>query len=139
MSEVSSNRMTMILGLAVGMTMLAELFYFIVWGLVLFPGGSVFNKAIWTLTCGIGMGAVIGAIVLVLVEGKAMGRAAIFQAAIAMFAVGAYCGLLCSGIDASFNYFGGADNTVLFVAASVFPAAVGGVLFGWLLYGTAQS
>lgn len=139
MSEIPKTRITLILGLAIGMTLLAEVFYFIVWGVVLFPGGSLFNKAIWTMTCGIGMGAVIGTIVLVLVEGKENGQSAILQAALAMFAVGTYCALLCSHIDASLNYFGGAENTMLFVAAGLIPAAAGGILFGWLLYGAAQS
>ncbi len=138
MTGITKSRVTQVLGIAVGMTLLAEVIYFILWGLVLFPGGSVFNKVVWTFTCGIGMGAVIGALVLVFVEGTASGRPAIFKAALTMFGVGAYCTVLCSGIDASVNYFGGAENTALFVTGSIIPAALGGLFFGWVLYGIGQ-
>ncbi len=42
--------------------------------------------------------------------------------------------VLCSRIDARFGYFGGDENTGLFIAAGVLPALAGGALYGWLLY-----
>lgn len=42
---------------------------------------------------------------------------------------------LGSRIDARFDYFGGAENGVLFVASGVFPAAIGSLLYGRFLYG----
>ncbi len=123
---------------AVLMTVLAEAVYLIVWGLILFPEGSVAGKITWTLTCGIAMGSVIGAATIVLVTGRLEGVRAFWSAAIIFFTVGATCALLCSQIDARFNYFGGSEHAMLFVLSGVIPAAVGGLLYGWLLYGSSD-
>lgn len=33
------------------------------------------------------------------------------------------------------DYFGGAENSVLFIWSSVIPAIAGGLLYGWWIYG----
>lgn len=120
---------------AVAMTVIAEAFYFVVWGMILFPDGSLAGKAAWMLTCGIAMGSVIGAGTIVVATGRLEGAHAFWSAAIIFFAVGSACAVLCSRIDAQFNYFGGSEHTTLFVLGGIIPAAVGGLLYGWLLYG----
>lgn len=117
------------------LTTLAELFYLVVWGMMLFPQGSLAGKTVWTLTCGLAMGAVIGVATLVWVEFRYWGNAALWRAVLVVAVVGSYCAVLCSRIDARFGYFGGQENTGLFIASGVFPAFVGGILYGWLLYG----
>lgn len=135
MTALSPTRVRAVLGTAVLLTTLAELFYLVVWGMWLFPQGSLTGKVVWTLTCGLAMGAVIGAATLVWVEPWHRRTAAMWRAALIVAAVGCYCALLCSRIDARFGYFGGAENSGLFIAAGVLPALAGGLLYGWLLYG----
>ena len=117
--------------IAIGLTTLAELVYLIVWGLILFPAGDPIGKIVWTLTCGIAMGSVIGAVMVVLTLRKR--RLAALAAFLAVAVIGSACAVLCSRIDARFGYFGGAENANLFVLAGVLPAIVGGVLCAWLL------
>jgi hypothetical protein len=139
MTALFPARIRTVLGTAVLLTVLAELFYLTVWGMWLFPEGSLTGKVIWTLTCGLSMGAVIGAATLVWVEHWHGGNAALWRAALIVAAVGSYCAFLCSRIDARFGYFGGDENTGLFIAAGVLPALAGGLLYGWLLYGRNQA
>jgi hypothetical protein len=130
------QRITLI---AVALTTGAEFGYFTVLGLYLFPGGSVLGKLVWTLTCSIGMGLVIGTLTYLWVDQRWLGRKAVFGAALVMAAVGSYCAWVCSRIDARFGYFGGDENAVLFILSGAVPAILGGLLFGWLVYGRGRS
>ena len=120
--------------LAVTMTALAEAFYFVVWGLYLFPEGSILGKLVWTLTCGIAMGSVIGSATIMLVVGRLEGAAALVSSALTFFVVASTCAVLCSSIDARFGYFGGAENAELFVLAGVIPGAFGAIVYALLLF-----
>ena len=91
MEQIQRTRIVQILGTAVAMTMLAELIYFIVWGIALFPSGNLIAKLAWTTACGVGMGAVIGVGVLVLSEGRVSSRKGFWLAALIMFVVGTAC------------------------------------------------
>ncbi|MBT3490886.1 MAG: hypothetical protein HOA08_09520 [Rhodospirillaceae bacterium] len=115
--------------------LLLEASYFVVWGLLLYPDGSLFGKLVWVLTCSIGMGAVIGVATQILVSKSAGARTGIMIAATVMAVVGIFCTLVCSRIDVHFNYFGGADNARLFVLSGIVPAIFGGLIYGRLLYG----
>lgn len=139
MTTISHNRLFSIIGLAVALTTVAELFYLVAWGMWLFPAGSWAGKTVWTLTCGIAMGSVIGVATLLWAEPMRGRRAAMWRAAAIVVAVGGYCAWLCSTIDARLEYFGGSENTALFIGAGVGPAIAGGALLGWLLYGGGQS
>jgi hypothetical protein len=55
-------------------------------------------------------------------------------AAATMAVVGSYCGILCNRIDVQFGYFGGPENTTLFVLAGTLSAIFGGLFYGWLVY-----
>lgn len=46
----------LIIGLSVGITIAAELGYFVIWAVLLFPEGEIASKAVWTATRGIAMG-----------------------------------------------------------------------------------
>lgn len=132
-------RISLILGLAILMTTVAELFYLFVWGFWLFPEGSWGGKTVWTLTCGLAMGAVIGSLTLLLAEPRRGNSSAFWIAASGVFIVGSYCAWLCSNIDARFNYFGGAENGLLFVVSGIIPAVLGGLFYGWLIYSPSPS
>lgn len=127
------QRVIRVLGIAIAMTTLAELVYLLVWGLYLFPAGSVAGKVAWTLTCGIAMGSVIGMFVLIFAEHRPARQAA-FVAWLATAGVGSYCAYLCSRIDIRFAYFGGEEQTSLFLLGGIIPAVLGGVLYAALLY-----
>ena len=119
---------------ALSLTLAAELFYLIVFGAILFPQGPFMSKLAWTFACGIGMGGVVAVLTILLVVGRVGDRAAFVASSSILFFVGSVCGVLCSRIDITMNYFGGEENTRLFLLASVIPAFVGGLLYGWLLY-----
>ena len=127
-------RILLIVGVAVTMTLAAELIYFTVWGLWLFPEGNLISKITWTMTCGVAMGAVIALATLILVEGNLQDAKAILAAAGIVALVGTFCAILYSQIDHSFNYFGGKTHTLMFILSGVIPAIVGGILYGWVLY-----
>ncbi|MDA7429203.1 hypothetical protein [Primorskyibacter aestuariivivens] len=130
-----NRRVAYVLGLAILMTTAAEIIYLVVWGMWLFPMGSWLGKTVWTLTCGLAMGAVMGAFTLMVAEPRRGTATAFWVAALTVALVGAYCAWLCSRVDARFEYFGGAENSLLFVASGVVPAIFGGLLYGWLIYG----
>jgi hypothetical protein len=120
--------------LALLFTVGAELFYFIVWGIVLFPEGNLIAKFGWTMICGIAMGCVISVFTLLFVVGRLSGLNAVLLSALGMAIVGSSCGFLCSRIDATYNYFGGAEHAALFIWGGVIPAVLGGLLYGWVLF-----
>ena len=135
MTAIPRNRLFAVIGVAVALTTAAELAYLVVWGMWLFPAGNWIGKTVWTMTCGIAMGSVIGVGTLLLAEPLRGHRAALWRAAGVVVVVGSYCASLCSTIDARLGYFGGLENTALFIAGGVIPAIVGRALYGWFLYG----
>lgn len=67
-SLIRRRRDLAILGFGVLLTTVAEVFYLVVWGVTLFPSGGLAGNAIWTVTCGIATGSVIGPGTLILAE-----------------------------------------------------------------------
>lgn len=132
-SAISASRIRRVLLAAIAMTLGAEVFYLVVFGMFLYPAGNLPAKILWTTTCGIAMGAVIGAAVLLFVENRKSASRRFWMSAAAVLVVGTYCAWLCSRIDATFNYFGGAENALLFILSGVIPAIAGGLLYGWIL------
>lgn len=120
--------------IATGLISIAEVVYVAFFGMILFPGGSLTGKIIWALTCGIAMGAVVGVATVFLTSDGSTRHARMVIAAGVMTVVGSYCSWLCSRIDARFDYFGGPENTGLFIASGLIPAVLGGFLYGWLIY-----
>lgn len=133
-TSIPRLRIFIIFGLAIIMTVVAELIYFTVWGLWLFPSGNLASKATWTIVCGLAMGLTIGASTLLFVEGNFLNQKAMLSATIIMSAVGILCAILCSQIDQHFNYFGGREYPLMFVLSGTLPAIAGGILYGWMLY-----
>jgi hypothetical protein len=133
---ISRYRVNLVLGFAILMTTAAELVYLVVFGMLLFPEGSWLGKLVWTLTCGLAIGAVIGVGTLLWAEPYFGHRGAFLRAAVVVFIAGGYCTWLCSRIDAQLSYFGGAEHSTQFILSGVIPAFFGGLLYGWVLYGT---
>ena len=135
MADENIHALHRIFIIAVTLTTAAEIVYFTVWGLYLFPEGNVAGKLVWTMTCGLAMGLVIGALTYLWVEERFQGGEAVWGAALVMAAVGSYCAWLCSKVDAHLGFFGGDENATLFILSGVIPAILGGLLYGWLVYG----
>lgn len=93
------------------------------------------NKFVWTVGfCGLGMGSVIGALIDLLVVGKATGMKAIAGTTVISTVVLASCNILCWRLDHYFHYFGGQENPHLFLGNGFVWAVSGGFLIGWLLF-----
>lgn len=120
--------------LALIFTVTGEAAYFLVWGLWLFPNGSVFGKLAWTTTCAVAMAVMIGVAVITLVLDHLDGFAALVSSAILYILVLSICTLICYAIDNRFDYFGGASAPTLFVLAGIIPATLSAIPFAWLLF-----
>jgi hypothetical protein len=120
--------------LALSFTVGAELIYFFVWGIALFPDGDILAKLVWTLTCGIGIAGVIGSATIFVVVGRYYGWRAICLASLIVITVGTVCSILCSQLDQTFGYFGGTEHRALFLSAGIIPSIFGGFAYGWLLF-----
>jgi hypothetical protein len=118
------------------MTEIGEIFLLILYGLILFPDGSILYKVLWTLVfCGIGMGATLGAFVNILIIDRFDGIKAIcLTTTLSFIVIGFACNLLCLNLDRHFHYFGGASNPHLFSFGSIIGSIVGGLVVGGLLF-----
>lgn len=109
---------------------------FVVWGLILFPEGNVFNKFMWTIVyCGLGMGGALGTVVALGILGRLEGwKAVILTTALSGVMLGLLCNILCLRLDQTFHYFGGTGAGLLFIANGLGMSLVGGALLGWLTF-----
>ena len=116
--------------LGIGAAALGELFLFVVWGIFLFPQGDLVKKFVWIMTCSLGMGAALGALVDLLVVDRLDGlKAMIATTGMAILVIGVGCNYLCWSIDQQLNWWGGASDPGLFLGSGIF----GTVLLGWLV------
>jgi hypothetical protein len=124
------------LKLSIAASVLGESVIFVVWGVLLYPGGELLHKLLWTvLFCGVGMGAALGALLVLFVVDRLEGAAAVLvTAGLSAGVLGVACNLLCLQLDRHFHYFGGADNAPLFLVNGVLMASLGGAVVGWLCF-----
>ena len=81
------------------------------------------------------MGSTIGAAVAVFVEGRLRGaRAVVATTLISLVLLGLLCNLLCFNLDHQFHFFGGHENSPLFILNGMVMSAGGGLVLGYLLY-----
>jgi hypothetical protein len=135
-SPVQRNQYIRPLVVSIAMTELGELFLLILYGVILFPEGSLANKILWTLVfCGIGMGATLGAFVNILVVNRYQGIKAILVTTMLSFIIlGIACGLLCLNLDRHFHYFGATSDPYIFATGSVIGSIIGGLAVGIALF-----
>lgn len=124
------------LKLGILFSVLGESLIFLIWGVILYPEGSLLNKFIWTVViCGFGMGSAIGVLIDLFIVGKMRGFFAIFLSMLfSMMLLGMVCNFLCYFLDMHFGYFGGKDTPALFLLNGFFSSALGGILIGWLCF-----
>ena len=119
-----------------------ELLLLVIYGIILFPGGNMIYKVLWTLVfCGIGMGATLGTSINLFIIGRYSGLKAILLTILLAFLImGVACDLLCLNLDLHFNYFGAQTHPLLFSAGGMFGSLIAGVGIGGLLFSkTGQS
>ena len=119
---------------AVSFTLFGEILMFFVWGVALFPTGVLWRKVVWTMTCGVGMGMTIGALVNVIVTGRLRLCAAAWMAGAIYFCVLAFCTALCYQIDLSVGFFGAQESPLLFILGGIIPAFLTSLVYSWFLY-----
>jgi hypothetical protein len=136
MSSVLSQRPEFLrpIVVAVCLTWLGEILIFLIWGVTLLPGGALWRKFGWTMTCGVAMGLAIGALVNVFVTGRLHALAAAWSAGGIYFLVLSFCVGLCYQIDRAVGFFGANEAPLLFILGGLVPALVTGLFYGWVLY-----
>lgn len=124
------------LKLSIILSVVGELIIFIVWGLVLYPEGSVLHKFLWAVVfCGFGMGSLTGAMITLFVVQRLKGMTAIAACVvISGLLLGVFCNFLCLNLDMHFNYFGGHDTPGLFIWSGLLMSIIGGLLVGVLSF-----
>lgn len=122
---------------AIAFSVAGEAFILVVFGLILFPEGSLINKVLWTLLyCGVGMGATLGALsnMFVVNRIKTVANSIFATALLLAMVLGVACNLLCLNMDMHFHYFGGYTNLTLFYVNGLVMSIIGGMMMGWLLF-----
>jgi hypothetical protein len=135
-NRINRNQYIRPLVVSIGMTELGEILLLILYGIILFPDGSVIHKALWTLIfCGIGMGATLGAFINIFVVDRFNGlKAIVATTALSLIILGIACNLLCLNLDRHFHYFGGSSNPYLFSFGGVLGSIIGGIAVGIVLF-----
>jgi hypothetical protein len=111
------------ISVAPSFTLLGEAIIFVVWSVHLFPAGDVWTKFVWVGTCGIAMGAAIGAIDNLVVTGRLGAGQGALCSGLIYFVVLAFCTVLCFRIDlATSSQFGAKEAPILFLAGGLPPA-----------------
>jgi hypothetical protein len=125
---------------SLGVSVFGEFLLLIIYGIILFPGGNLLNKTLWTLLfCGVGMGATLGTFINLLVVGRYSGKSAIIPTTLlSVLLAGIICNQLCLALDRNFDYFGGGEDPLLFTLGSIIGSTTGGLIIGWLMYRDSQ-
>ena len=123
----------MIVSLAV--CIFGELLLFIIYGVVLFPQDNLIYKFLWTVICGIGMGATFGAFVnLFIIDKYIRIKAITLTILLTLATLGIICNRLCFQLDLHFHYFGAETNPILFNSGSIAESMVAGLVIALLLF-----
>lgn len=124
--------------LSVGLilSLLAELIYWICWGLIWLPGHT-WEKLTWALSCGIGMGAVVGAISCLLIVGRLTQWKAVTVSFAVVFTVGNLCTVNCFFMDRQSNFWGAATHPQAFLMGGFVGTIICGILYSWLVFTSA--
>ncbi len=119
---------------------LVEFFIFLLWGVFLYPEGSLLTKFLWTVVyCGMGMGAALGVLITLIVVDRWEGPPAVFATvALSVLVLGVLCNVLCFNLDVHyFHMFGTDQNPAFFLANGIVSSAMGGAALGALLFSNA--
>lgn len=118
------------------LSVLAEFLLFLYFGVFLNTEGNILHKFLWSVVyCGLGMGSVLGAAIMILILDRMYGWLAVLTTTIiSLLLLGNGCNYICIILDQNFNYFGGVSNPQLFLNTGLSLSVVGGLLVGLLLF-----
>jgi hypothetical protein len=113
-----------------------ELLNLAVFGFAHGTNGYLVDKVLWTIAVGgIGMGAVLGVMIDIVLVGQLRGKEAIWATTLLSVMILGVVGKLVSLNMATISSaFGFAQTPILYFSFGVFSAAIGGALLGWLLF-----
>jgi hypothetical protein len=114
-------------------SLLLEFIYWVVWGIMLFPGHT-WEKFRWALSCGLGMGSVVGVITCLFIVEKLSNKQAIFASFSLVLLVGSLCTINCFLMDQQANLWGAVSHPNLFLIAGLVGTLIGAILYSWLLF-----
>lgn len=124
---------------SLGFSVIGEFILLIIYGIILFPGGNMIYKFLWTVVfCGIGMGATLGTGINLFVIGRySRLKATLLTILLAVVVMGVACDLLCLNLDRQFHYFGAQTNPLLFSFGGIFGSLLAGTGIGGVLFSKA--
>ena len=128
-----SNPYRQSLILAPLLSLAGEVFLWILYGLIWFPGRP-WIALVWSSTCGLAMGATMGVFVCLLVVGMEKGRRAFLAAFTVSVGVLSACNLVCFAVDQKFNVWGAVDEPATFLLGGFVGVVVGGLAYSYLLF-----
>jgi len=114
---------------SIALAAIGELAILLVWGVWLFPEGSLWGKFAWIAVCSIGMGSVVGALVDLAIVDRLQDRAAMGATlGLTVLVIGVGCNYLCWSLDHYYTWWGGVADPALFLGGGF----VGSLVLGWL-------
>ena len=114
-------------------SLLLELAYWVVWGIMWFPDHT-WEKLRWALSCGWGMGSVVGVIACLFIVGKLSSTKAFWASFTLVFLVGSLCTINCFLMARQANLWGAASNPNLFLIGGFTGTLGGAILYSWLVF-----
>ena len=128
-----SNLYRQSLILALLLALAGEVFLWILYGLIWFPG-QPWIALLWSSTCGLAMGATMGVFVCLFVVGMEKGRRAFLAALTVSAGVLSVCNLVCFAVDQKFNVWGAVDEPATFLLGGFVGVVFGSLVYSYLLF-----
>lgn len=122
---------------AAAFTVPGEAMAFVYWGVVLYPGGDLATKLLWTAASGVGITVAIGLMVGFIVGGRYEGTIAGVISSFCYATVLIAATLISYEVDVAMDLFGVRHDPMRFVLTGVVPAFLTAPIYGWLLHGDA--
>lgn len=116
---------------AIGLTFFGEMAILLLWGVWLPPAGSIWPKLLRTATCGVAMGATIGALTICFVIGRLRGLSTLIATGTLYIFILTYGTFLCFAIDLDLRLFAAREAPMLFILGALVPTAASTPLFVW--------
>lgn len=133
MDNTTINQYRRALSVGLALSLIGELIYWVIWGLILFPGHP-WTTFRWALTCGVGMGAVVGTLSCLLIVDRLRDWLAVVAGFAVAFSVFSLCAINCWLMDQPWNYWGAVTQPQLFLIGGFVGASLGGLLYAWLVF-----
>ncbi|KAI9129940.1 hypothetical protein ON05_030200 (plasmid) [Acaryochloris sp. CCMEE 5410] len=121
------------LSVGLALSLLGELIYWVIWGLILFPSHPWITFK-WSLVCGFGMGSVVGTLTCLVLIDRFRGWQAVVTGFAVAFGIFIFCAINCFLMDQQSNYWGAATHPQWFLMGGVVGAILGSLMYTWLVF-----